>query len=181
VSFADKGRWIEADIKTGKRKPFTVISAYAHTGDETSPEKMKEKLAWFDAATSRLTELRDDGRHVVFTGDLNVAHREADLKNWKGNIGCAGFLPEEQAYFDNWFDELGWVDVVRAAFPEEAGPYSWWSYRGKAFDNDAGWRIDYQIVNPQLAKLAKNPRVDRAPSYDTRWSDHAPVVVDYDI
>ena len=142
---------------------------------------MKEKLAWFDAATSRLTELRDDGRHVVFTGDLNVAHREADLKNWKGNIGCAGFLPEEQAYFDNWYDELGWVDVVRAAFPEEAGPYSWWSYRGKAFDNDAGWRIDYQIVNPQLAKLAQNPRVDRAPSYDTRWSDHAPVVVDYDI
>ena len=181
VSFADKGRWIEADIKTGKRKPFTVISAYAHTGDETSPEKMKEKLAWFDAATSRLTELRDDGRHVVFTGDLNVAHREADLKNWKGNIGCAGFLPEEQAYFDNWFDELGWVDVVRAAFPDEAGPYSWWSYRGKAFDNDAGWRIDYQIVNPQLAKVALNPRVDRAPSYDTRWSDHAPVVVDYDI
>jgi exodeoxyribonuclease-3 len=117
----------------------------------------------------------------VFTGDLNVAHREADLKNWKGNIGCAGFLPEEQAYFDNWFDELGWVDVVRAAFPDEAGPYSWWSYRGKAFDNDAGWRIDYQIVNPQLAKLAQNPRVDRAPSYDTRWSDHAPVVVDYDI
>jgi exodeoxyribonuclease III len=181
VSFANKGRWIEADIKTGKRKPFTVISAYAHTGDETSPEKMKEKLAWFDAATSRLTELRDDGRHVVFTGDLNVAHREADLKNWKGNIGCAGFLPEEQAYFDKWLDELGWVDVIRAAFPDEAGPYSWWSYRGKAFDNDAGWRIDYQIVNPQLAKLAQNPRVDRAPSYDTRWSDHAPVVVDYDI
>lgn len=181
VSFAQKGRWIEADIRTGKRKTFTVISAYAHTGDETSPAKMKEKLAWFDAATERLTELRADGRHVVFTGDLNVAHREADLKNWKGNIGCAGFLPEEQAYFDRWFDELGWVDVVRAAYPEDAGPYSWWSYRGKAFDNDAGWRIDYQITTPQLAKLAVNARVDRAPTYDTRWSDHAPVVVDYDL
>lgn len=180
-SFADKGRWIEADIKTGKRKTFTVISAYAHTGDETSPAKMKEKLAWFDAATERLTELRADGRHVVFTGDLNVAHREADLKNWKGNIGCAGFLPEEQAYFDRWFDDLGWVDVVRAAHPDDAGPYSWWSYRGKAFDNDAGWRIDYQITTPQLAKSATNAVVHRAPTYDARWSDHAPVVVDYDL
>ncbi len=180
-SFVNKGRWIEADIKTGKRKTFTVISAYAHTGDETSPAKMKEKLAWFDAATERLTELRADGRHVVFTGDLNVAHREADLKNWKGNIGCAGFLPEEQAYFDRWFDDLGWVDVVRAAHPDDAGPYSWWSYRGKAFDNDAGWRIDYQITTPQLAKSATNAVVHRAPTYDARWSDHAPVVVDYDL
>lgn len=181
VSFADKGRWIEADLKTGGRKRFTVISAYAHTGDETSAEKMREKLVWFDAATERLEELRSDGRNVVFTGDLNVAHREADLKNWKGNIGCAGFLPEEQAYFDRWFDELGWVDVVRSQFPDAAGPYSWWSYRGKAFDNDAGWRIDYQIATPPLAKRASNARVDRAPTYDTRWSDHAPVVVDYDI
>ena len=180
-AFADKGRWIEADIRTGKRKVLTVISAYAHTGDETSPAKMKEKLAWFDAATARISELRADGRHVVFTGDLNVAHRKADLKNWKGNIGCAGFLPEEQAYFDTWFDDLGWVDVVRAAHPDTDGPYSWWSYRGKAFDNDSGWRIDYQIVNPQLARLVRDARVDRAPSYDTRWSDHAPVVVDYDI
>lgn len=180
-AFADKGRWIEADIRTGTRKTFTVISAYAHTGDETSPAKMKEKLAWFDAASERLAELRSDGRHVVLTGDLNVAHRAVDLKNWKGNIGCAGFLPEEQAYFDTWFDELGWVDVVRAANPDISGPYSWWSFRGKAFDNDAGWRIDYQIVDPQLAKLARGARVDRAPSYDTRWSDHAPVVVDYDI
>jgi len=179
-SFADKGRWIEADIKTGKKKTFTVISAYAHTGDETSAEKMTEKLRWFDEATDRLTELRADGRNVVFTGDLNVAHREADLKNWKGNIGCAGFLPEEQAYFDRWFDELGWVDVVRAKFPDAAGPYSWWSYRGKAFDNDAGWRIDYQITNPELAKKVINARVDRAPTYDTRWSDHAPVVVEYE-
>ncbi|MEX1217354.1 MAG: exodeoxyribonuclease III [Acidimicrobiales bacterium] len=181
VSFANKGRWIEADVKTGKRKVFTVISAYAHTGDETSTEKMTEKLAWFDAATKRLTELRADGRHIVFTGDLNVAHKEADLKNWKGNIGCAGFLPEEQAYFDNWFDKLGWVDVVRSAHIDEVGPYSWWSYRGKAFDNDAGWRIDYQIVTPQLAKLATEARVDRAPTYNTRWSDHAPVVVDYQL
>jgi exodeoxyribonuclease-3 len=118
---------------------------------------------------------------VVLTGDLNVAHRELDLKNWKGNLKSAGFLPEERAYFDRWFDELGWVDVMRANSGEVAGPYSWWSFRGKAFDNDAGWRIDYQIVTPQLAAKALAARVDRAPSYDTRWSDHAPVVVTYDI
>lgn len=180
ASFTGNGRWIEADIRTGKRKKFTVISAYAHTGDETSPAKTAEKLAWFDACTDRLTELRADGRHVLLTGDLNVAHREEDLKNWKGNIGCAGFLPEEREYFDRWF-ALGWVDVVRAHFPDDAGPYSWWSFRGKAFDNDAGWRIDYQIATPELAKKAFGARVDRAPSYSERWSDHAPVVVDYDI
>ena len=180
-SFTDNGRWIEADIRTTKRKTFTVISAYAHTGDETSPEKMAEKLAWFDAATERLAELRSDGRHVLLTGDLNVAHREADLKNWKGNLKSAGFLPEERAHFDHWFDELGWVDVLRAEHPDDLGPYSWWSFRGKAFDNDAGWRIDYQIATPELAGTASGARVDRAPSYDTRWSDHAPVVVDYDL
>jgi len=179
--FTGNGRWIEADIRTGKRKRLTVISAYAHTGDEESPAKMAEKLAWFDAATARLTELRDEGGHVLFTGDLNVAYREADLKNWKGNLKSAGFLPEERAHFDHWFDDLGWVDVVRAAHPDQDGPYSWWSFRGKAFDNDAGWRIDYQIATPALAKLATAAWVDRAPSYAERWSDHAPVVVEYDI
>ena len=110
-AFTDNGRWIEADIRTGKRKRLTVISAYAHTGDAESPARMTEKLAWFDAATARITELRDEGGHVLFTGDLNVAHREADLKNWKGNLKSAGFLPEERAYFDRWFDEIGRAHV----------------------------------------------------------------------
>ena len=179
--FAGKGRWIEADIRTGPRRRLTVISAYAHTGDETSPAKMAEKLAWFEAATARLTALRAGGGPVLLTGDLNVAHGEADIKIWKGNLTSAGFLPEERAYFDRWFDDLGWVDVVRRAHPDQAGPYSWWSFRGKAFDNDAGWRIDYQIASPNLAKKASRVWVDRAPSYAERWSDHAPVVVDYDL
>ena len=80
-----------------------------------------------------------------------------------------------------WFDDLGWVDVLRAAHPDVDGPYSWWSFRGKAFDNDAGWRIDYQIATQALAKLATAAWVDRAPSYSERWSDHAPVVVDYSL
>lgn len=178
--FTDNGRWIEADIRTGKRKRLTVISAYAHTGDEESPAKMAEKLAWFEAATARITELREEGGHVLLTGDLNVAHREADLRNWKGNLKSAGFLPEERAYFDRWFDDLGWIDVVRAAHPEQDGPYSWWSFRGKAFDNDAGWRIDYHLATESLAARTRSACVEKPAAYALRWSDHAPVTVQFD-
>lgn len=172
------GRWIEADIAAPDGRILTVVSCYAHTGDETSPERMSEKLSFFVAITERLTQLRADGRHVLLTGDLNVAHQDIDLKNWKGNRGCAGCLPDERAFFDGWA-AAGWVDVVRRRHGDEPGPYSWWSFRGRAFDNDSGWRIDYQIASPDLAAAAVAHAVDRAPSYDTRWSDHAPVVVTY--
>lgn len=175
------GRWVQADIVTKDRKGLTVISAYVHTGDAESPERMKEKHAFFESMIERMEQLRASGRHVLLTGDLNVAHREVDLKNWKGNLKSAGFLPEERAWFDQMFDELGWVDVGRHLSGEGPGPYSWWSWRGKAFDNDAGWRIDYHIASPQLAKKAKDATVDRAPSYAERWSDHAPVVVTYEV
>lgn len=175
------GRWVQADIATSDRKGLTVISAYVHTGDAESPERMKEKHAFFEAMLERMEELRASGRHVLLTGDLNVAHREVDLKNWKGNLKSAGFLPEERAWFDTMFDELGWVDVGRRLGGDGPGPYSWWSWRGKAFDNDAGWRIDYHIATPGLAKKAVRADVDRAPSYAERWSDHAPVVVVYDV
>ena len=179
-SFEHSGRWVEADVSTGDGAVLTVVSCYAHTGDETSPERMAEKLAFFGAISARLDALRADGRHVVLTGDLNVAHQDIDLKNWKGNRGCAGCLPEERAFFDRWMAD-GWVDVVRAHHGDEPGPYSWWSFRGRAFDNDAGWRIDYQIATGTLAATVTAVAVDRAPSYDTRWSDHAPVVVTYDV
>jgi exodeoxyribonuclease-3 len=175
------GRWVQADIATKDRKGLTIISAYVHTGDAESPERMKEKHAFFEAMIERMEELRASGRHVLLTGDLNVAHHEVDLKNWKGNLKSAGFLPEERAWFDRMFDELGWVDVGRELGGEGPGPYSWWSWRGKAFDNDAGWRIDYHIASPELAKKASEAAVDRAPSYAERWSDHAPVVVVYDV
>lgn len=177
--FAGTGRWIEADVRLADGGLLTVVSAYAHTGDAASPERMAEKLAWFDAATVRLERLRGDGRHVLLTGDLNVAHRDCDLKNWKGNIGEAGCHPDERARFDHWFDELGWVDVARRLAGDVAGPYTWWSFRGRAFDTDAGWRIDYQIATPDLAARAVETWVDRAPSYAERWSDHAPLVVSY--
>ena len=177
--FVGKGRWIEADLEMPDGRTLTVVSVYVHTGDETSPERMAEKLAFLDAMTSRMEVLRAQGRHVLITGDLNVAHREVDLKNWKGNLTSAGFLPEERAWFDRWFDALGWVDVGRSLAGDGPGPYTWWSFRGRAFDNDAGWRIDYQIATPELASLAVSTSVDRAPSYAERWSDHAPVVVTY--
>ena len=177
--FADTGRWIEADVRLPNDEVLTVISAYAHTGDAEVPERMAEKLAWFDAATARLEALRADGHHVVLTGDLNVAHRDSDLKNWKGNVGCAGCHPDERARFDHWIDTLGWVDVGRTVAGSDAVPFTWWSFRGRAFDTDAGWRIDYQIATPEFAARATDARVDRAPSYAERWSDHAPMVATY--
>jgi exodeoxyribonuclease III len=177
--FAGQGRWIEADLVCRSGVELTVVSVYVHTGDEASPERMEEKLAFLDAMTTRMEALRQSGRQVVVTGDLNVAHREVDLKNWKGNLTSAGFLPEERAWFDRWFDHMGWVDVGRRLAGDGPGPYTWWSFRGRAFDNDAGWRIDYQIATPALADLAHSTSVDRAPQYDQRWSDHAPIVVTY--
>jgi exodeoxyribonuclease-3 len=125
-------------------------------------------------------------------GDLNVGHRTLDIKNWKGNTKKAGFLPAERAYFDrilgaeddpayNAGAGLGWVDLGRRFSGEVPGPYTWWSQRGQAFDTDTGWRIDYHLATPTLAKTALNYAIDKADAWDTRWSDHAPVVIDYDI
>jgi len=175
------GRWIQSDIKIGKSKTLSVVSAYVHTGDAESSERMTEKYAFFAAMKKRMLDMRTSGNLLLLTGDLNVAHKEIDLKNWKGNLKSAGFLPEERAWFDEMFDKQGWVDVLRQHAGEVAGPYSWWSWRGKAFDNNAGWRIDYHIASPELAKTSTAAFVDRAPSYDTRWSDHAPVVATYQI
>ena len=178
VDYDDSGRWIEADVVAPDGTVLTVVSCYVHTGDAESPSRMSEKLAFLAAMTERLESLRSDGRHVVLTGDLNVAHREVDIKNWKGNLTKAGFLPEERSWFDDLFGR-GWVDVGRALGGDGPGPYTWWSWRGKAFDTDAGWRIDYQIATPGLAERARTAEVDRAPTYAERWSDHAPLSVTY--
>ena len=178
--FDDSGRWVEADIETADGRGLTVVSCYVHTGDADVPSRMSEKLGFLEAMSLRLAALRADGRHVLLTGDLNVAHREVDIKNWKGNLKKAGFLPEERSWFDHMFS-AGWVDVGRALGGDGPGPYSWWSWRGKAFDTDAGWRIDYHVATPDLAAAARDAVIDRAPTYAERWSDHAPVVVSYGI
>jgi exodeoxyribonuclease-3 len=172
------GRWIEADLAPAAGGPITVVSTYVHSGTVGHPS-MDDKHAFLALATERMAELLADGRRVVVGGDLNIAHTDADLKNAKGNVGKAGCLPEERAWLTRWFD-AGWVDVGRAHAGDVPGPYTWWSWRGKAFDNDAGWRIDYQVASPALAAAVRDVRVERAPTYDQRFSDHAPFVVDYE-
>jgi len=176
--FDSAGRWLEADFETPSGK-LTVVSCYVHSGEADTPKQV-EKYKFLDAMEKRMQVLLTSNPLTVIVGDLNVGHTELDIKNWKGNLKNAGFLPEERAYFDN-FATQGWVDMGRAAHPGVPGPYTWWSYRGQAFDTDAGWRIDYQLATPKLATLGQNYRVDRAPSYDARWTDHTPVLVDYDL
>lgn len=193
-SIQPHGRWLEADFDIDGHM-VTVVSAYVHSGEVDTP-KQEAKWAFLDAMSARLEQLGADGRLAVVVGDLNVGHRELDIKNWKGNVKKAGFLPRERAYFDRFFAPLGetvecvdgtvgvglgWVDVGRAWAGEVDGPYTWWSQRGQAFDTDTGWRIDYQVATPALAQCVEHYEVDRAPSYAERWSDHAPVVVDYSL
>ncbi|MBC9821891.1 exodeoxyribonuclease III [Terrabacter sp. MAHUQ-38] len=177
--FADEGRWVEVDVDTDAGC-LTVASAYVHTG-QAGTDRQDVKMAFLDAMTRRMRRAAGADALMVVTGDLNVAHREADLKNWKGNLTKAGFLPEERAVIDGWLADGTWVDVQRAHAGDVAGPYTWWSWRGKAFDNDAGWRIDYQLATRRLAAVVADASVGRAPTYAERWSDHAPVVVDYDL
>lgn len=176
-SFDSAGRWLEADFKVGS-KVITVISTYVHSGEVDTPKQV-EKYKFLKAMQERMAELIAAGGFAVVVGDLNVGHTELDIKNWKGNLKNAGFLPEERAYFDTFMNAQGWVDIGRASHPDVPGPYTWWSYRGQAFDTDAGWRIDYHLATPKLAAKASNYKVHRAASYDTRWTDHSPVVVDY--
>lgn len=181
--FATAGRWVEADFRVrdaaGNPSQLTVVSAYVHSGDVGTPKQV-DKYRFLDVMTIRLPELSKHSDHALVTGDLNVGHTELDIKNWKGNVKRAGFLPEERAYFDRFFgEEIGWKDVHRGLAGNVNGPYTWWSQRGQAFDNDSGWRIDYHMATPALAAAAVSAVVDRAPSWDTRFSDHAPLVVDY--
>ncbi len=174
----NSGRWVEADLDLPDG-PLTVVSTYVHSGT-VGTASMGEKYAFLDLATERMATLRAAGARVVVGGDLNITHRDVDLKNWKGNVGAAGCLPQERAYLDRWFAD-GWVDLGRHLGGDGPGPYTWWSWRGKAFDNDAGWRIDYQVASPALTPTARTAEVDRAASYDARFSDHAPMVVTYDV
>ncbi|ROS76842.1 exodeoxyribonuclease III [Cellulomonas sp. PhB143] len=177
----DTGRWVEADVELPDGGAVTAVSAYLHSGTVAKPETMTAKYAHLDRVTTRMRELAADDRLAVVAGDVNIAHHEVDIKNWRGNRTAAGFLPRERAYLDTWLDELGYADLGRRFGGEGPGPYTWWSWRGKAFDNDSGWRIDYQLATPALAERAVKVEVDRAETYDARFSDHAPVVATYDL
>ena len=173
------GRWIEATVATAIGT-ITVISTYVHTG-EAGTGRQTQKFRFLAAMQRRLQVLQlaeTDPDHVLLCGDLNIARSQLDIKNWRGNRGKAGFLPEEQAYLERWFAD-GWHDLVRATAGDVLGPYTWWSWRGQAFDNDSGWRIDYAIASDRLAAHHTASWVGRADSYAQRWSDHAPVVTDF--
>jgi exodeoxyribonuclease-3 len=190
--FDSAGRWLEADYEVGDRV-VTVVSTYVHSGEVDTPKQV-EKYKFLDAMTGRLPELLDHNPLSLVVGDLNVGHRELDIKNWKGNRKNAGFLLGERAYFDAFFGPrgepveavdgstrtgLGFVDVGRQWAGEVAGPYTWWSQRGQAFDTDTGWRLDYHVASAELAATVVDYTIDKADAWDKRWSDHAPVVVDY--
>jgi exodeoxyribonuclease-3 len=105
----------------------------------------------------------------------NIAHQNIDLKNWRSNQKNSGFLPEERAWLTDLFDRVGWVDAFRVVDPRPE-QYTWWSNRGQSWDKNVGWRIDYQIVTPGLRERVQRARIYR----DQRFSDHAPLIMDYD-
>lgn len=155
---------------------LSVISLYLPSGS-SGEHRQGAKFAFMEHFFQHLADLVRCGRQVVLCGDWNIAHREIDLKNWKGNLKNSGFLPEERAWLTRIFEELGWVDVYRQLHPETTGEaYTWWSNRGQAWAKNVGWRIDYQIATAGIAGSAKAAAIYK----DERFSDHAPLTVDYD-
>lgn len=174
--FASHGRYLEIDTDIGGER-VTVASVYVQTGEAETPRQL-EKERFMATLAARMAVLAEQPSGAVVCGDWNIAHTEHDIKNWKGNLKKSGFLPGERQWLSELLDS-GWVDVMRHLHPDQPGPYSWWSWRGKAFDNDAGWRIDYQLANRRLADRVVAARVERPGAYALRWSDHAPVTVKY--
>jgi exodeoxyribonuclease-3 len=165
----DEGRYLQADF--GK---LSVISLYLPSGS-AGPHRQESKFRFMEYFFPVLKKLRQDGREYILCGDWNIAHKEIDLKNWKSNQKNSGFLPEERAWLTQVFDELGWVDVFRT-LNDKPDQYTWWSNRGQAYAKNVGWRIDYQIATPGIAKKAEKEHIYKI----KRFSDHAPLIIDYD-
>ena len=171
AEFDAEGRYLQADF--GK---LSVVSLYLPSGS-SSPERQEAKFRFMDSFYPHLVELARCGRDVVVCGDWNIAHREIDLKNWKGNRKNSGFLPEERAWIGSVLDDAGWSDVYRRLHPETTDAcYTWWSNRGQAWAKNVGWRIDYQLATPALAATARSASIHK----QQRFSDHAPLTIDYD-
>lgn len=166
-----EGRFLQLDF--GK---LSIISLYLPSGS-SSDDRQQVKFGFMERFLPHLATLHASGREVIVCGDWNIAHKEADLKNWKSNQKNSGFLPEERAWLSRLFDEQGWVDVYRRLYPDTTDAcYTWWSNRGQAWAKNVGWRLDYQLATPGVAQTAREACIYK----DQRFSDHAPLIVDYD-
>ncbi len=165
-----EGRYIEARFGN-----LSVVTLYLPSGS-SGEERQAFKFSVMERFMPQLMALKASGRDVVICGDWNIAHKEADLKNWKGNKKNSGFLPEERAWLTTLFDEMGWVDVYRKLYPDTTDAcYTWWSNRGQAWAKNVGWRIDYQVATPEFAARAQSASIYK----DERFSDHAPLIINY--
>ena len=172
TEFDAEGRYIEARYDLGA-EGLSVISVYLPSGS-SGEERQLAKFRFLDAFYPHLQRLKASGREIIVCGDWNIAHQAIDLKNWRSNQKNSGFLPEERAWLSQVFEQLGYVDVFRRldARPEQ---YTWWSNRGQAWAKNVGWRIDYQMATPGIAARAQRVQIYK----DQRFSDHAPVTIDY--
>ncbi|MBY0544979.1 MAG: exodeoxyribonuclease III [Gammaproteobacteria bacterium] len=169
LDYADlEGRYIQADFG-----PLSVVSLYLPSGS-SGPERQEVKFQFLADYLPILKKQLTDGRSYIIGGDWNIAHKAIDLKNWRANQKNSGFLPEERAWMDELLDTMGWVDAFRV-INQEPDQYTWWSYRGQAKAKNVGWRIDYQIVSPNLRE-----HIQQVEIYTEQcFSDHAPLIIDY--
>ncbi len=166
-----EGRYLEVGFGD-----LAVVSLYLPSGS-SGEHRQAAKFAFMDRFWPQLERLATCGREVILCGDWNIAHTEKDLKNWRSNQNNSGFLPEERAWIGRVFSELGFVDVYRRLYPDATGEgYTWWSNRGQAWAKNVGWRIDYQVATPGVANRARSATIYK----DERFSDHAPLSIDYD-
>jgi len=165
----EEGRFIQADFGQ-----LSIVSVYLPSGS-SSDERQNIKFDFLDRFLPVLKRMRRQRRRYILCGDWNIAHKQRDLKNWRGNQKNSGFLPEERAWLDLVFDEIGMVDAFRVLNQNEE-QYTWWSNRGQAWAKNVGWRIDYQIISPDLRPRLVSEEIYKA----QRFSDHAPLIIEYD-
>jgi exodeoxyribonuclease III len=166
--FDNEGRYLQLDF--GK---LSVASIYLPSGS-SGEVRQQAKFDFLDMFMPLLKRRRKSGQEFVLCGDWNIAHKEIDLRNWRSNQKNSGFLPEERSWMDMLFGEAGYVDGFRV-INAEPDQYTWWSNRGQAWDNNVGWRLDYQIVTPSIAEKLTAAKIYKA----ARFSDHAPLIMDY--
>ena len=172
--FDAEGRYVELRFDTPQRK-FSIISSYFPSGS-SGEERQQAKFRFLAGIDPHLVALKKE-REFILCGDINIAHHEKDLKNWKGNLKNSGFLPGERAWMTRLLSEVGLVDVYRHLKPEATdASYTWWSNRGQAYAKNVGWRIDYHLATPAMAALARTESIYK----DEKFSDHAPLTVGYD-